>query len=568
MKRETIKQLLIGKLLLTGFLLLAGFPSHLQASGGDDHTHGEEEAPKATAGPAYFSTESSSDRYELLLRYEPIQIGQPSVMTLFVSEYTTNKPVDAATIAVSVREDAALTFSVQQTGEGTYSVEGAFPNDTAYSFLVQINSSLGPDLMVLPNILAGKRLTDEPAHDHHWYNGQAMIWVGLLLALGLGVAGGVLFQQRRTAKGRALMSLILLAVYTVGPIGQIAAHGDEDHGTSVSPQAATGNIVQVPKETQFLFELFTSPLERGGFAESTKLFGTIVPSSDGKAEVTSAQPGQILDVSVFVGQQVKAGQPLAMVEQSVDAGTQVSLAADRNALTAEVAAAQKEVDRLLTIKDIAARKDIDEAEARLQRAQSNLRLLSGNTARTMVLKSPINGVVAPFSLTKGSTVNPGQTLFTITDLSEVYVEAQVYDRDVAALQLSDRYTIECVNDNHKSSLVTLLSMAQEINPSNQTQKVLFALNNPDNEFKIGEFVNIRALSSTPNQDLSLPNSAITEINGKPVVFIKESAEQFSLSYVQLGQNNGTHTRILKGVEEGQRVVVNSSYQIKMIHLNQ
>jgi hypothetical protein len=52
------------------------------------------------------------------------------------------------------------------------------------------------------------------------------------------------------------------------------------------------------------------------------------------------------------------------------------------------------------------------------------------------------------------------------------------------------------------------------------------------------------------------------------VFIKDSAEKYSVSYITTGQNNGTHTIVNKGIEESERVVVNATYQMKMIYLNQ
>jgi len=554
------------RFVIVSFFMFIYHPETLVASGGDDHTHGEEEAPKAAVGATYFSSESTSDKYELLLRYEPLQVGERSVLTLFVSDYASNKAIDLSSIAVSVPEDASLKFSIQQSDQGIYTIEGVFPQAKVYSFMVELNSAAGPDLMVVPEIHAGRTLVVEPPHEHGFFSSNWMILVGAILVLALGVAGGMLFQRRSTLKGRSVIGLLLFSVYSLWPIRQIVAHGEESHDLIAVASAAT-NTIQVPKETQFLFDVLTMPLERGGFAESTKLFGTIVPSSNGRASVVAPQSGQVLGLSVAVGQQVKAGEQLAVLEQTVDAGTQVSLEADKNELRAELEAAQKEVDRLLSIQDIAAKKDLDEANARLQKADTNLRLLSGNSGRVLVVRAPISGVVGSFSLSKGATVYSGQTLFTLTDLKQVYVEAQVYDKDLARVEQSERFTIECVNDQHKSSQVRLLSMAQEINPSNQSQRVLFTLDNPLNEFKIGEFVNIRAFAAGQNNELSLPNAAITEINGKPVVFVKQSAEQFAPAYVQLGENNGTHTRVLKGVEEGQRIVVNSTYQLKMIHLN-
>jgi multidrug efflux pump subunit AcrA (membrane-fusion protein) len=129
--------------------------------------------------------------------------------------------------------------------------------------------------------------------------------------------------------------------------------------------------------------------------------------------------------------------------------------------------------------------------------------------------------------------------------------------------------VECANaDEHKTAEVKLVAPAQSINPTNQTQRVIFEMENPHDDFKIGEFVNVRVFASQASRKIALPNSAISEINGKPVVFIKDGAEKYSVSYITTRQNNGTHTVINKGVEEGERVVVNATYQMKMIYLNQ
>jgi RND family efflux transporter MFP subunit len=324
----------------------------------------------------------------------------------------------------------------------------------------------------------------------------------------------------------------------------------------------------VPKETQFLFDIFTQKISRGNFKESTQLFGTIIPSSHGQATVTTPQSGVLVSVHAQVGKEIKSGQTLAVVEQNIDAGTQINMQAERNNLMAEYEAAKKGLDRLEAIKDIAAKKDVDEATSRFQKAESNLALFNSRTGKTIVLKAPISGILGNFNVSAGSTVTLGQDLFTITNLSTVYVEAQVFDRDAGKIVPEATYAIEGGNDNHKTRQITLLSPAQEINTTNQSQKVLFALNNPDGEFKIGEFVNVRVFASTPSQQITLPNSAVTEINGKPVLFVKAAAEKYNVSYVLLGENNGSHTAIVKGLEESHRAVINGSYQLKMIFLNQ
>ncbi|HEY0355071.1 MAG TPA: hypothetical protein VGC29_02635, partial [Flavisolibacter sp.] len=68
--------------------------------------------------------------------------------------------------------------------------------------------------------------------------------------------------------------------------------------------------------------------------------------------------------------------------------------------------------------------------------------------------------------------------------------------------------------------------------------------------------------------LVIPTAAIADINGKPAVFIKDKAEQFSISFIQKGEANAIYTAIASGVEAGEKIVTGNVYQMKMIYLNQ
>jgi cobalt-zinc-cadmium efflux system membrane fusion protein len=125
-----------------------------------------------------------------------------------------------------------------------------------------------------------------------------------------------------------------------------------------------------------------------------------------------------------------------------------------------------------------------------------------------------------------------------------------------------------LNDAGKRGVARLLSQAQTINASNQSQRLLFEMDNAGGGFKIGEFVTIRVQSAQGTRGLSVPNAAISEMNGKPVVFIKDAPEVVSLAYVTTGADNGQFTQILSGVEADERVIVSGTYQAKMIYLNQ
>jgi RND family efflux transporter MFP subunit len=536
------------------------------AHGGEDHAH---EADKTIVPRTYFSSVANSGKYELLLKYKPFEAGEETGMQLFVSEYNTNKPIDKAEIQIT-SDDKDQKFTVKQTDIGIYEIKSIFHENKPYSLTVAINSSAGADLMALQNVEPGKELPANESEQQEKKSWLTSPWVffggGFLLALLIVV---ILTKIKSKKANSTFLIFLLLFGTTPLPTQHIQAHGGEEHEeTAVRSGAHFSEAFEVPKETQFLFSIYTQKISVGDFTESTKLFGTIIPSSNGQAIISAPQSGKIASLSVSVGQKVAKGQQLAVIEQNVDAASQVGIMAEKNNADAEYEAAKKEYERLKTIQDIASKKEFAEAEARFQKAAENKKLYASSSGRSAVLRSPIDGVVGNFTYTIGSTINANETVFTVTNLSRVYVEAQVFDKDADKVKDGVRYSVDCINDNHKCAEVKLLALAQSINPSNQSQRVLFEIENTDEKFKIGEFVNISVFASQSNRQMAIPNSAISEMNGKPIVFIKDAAEQYSLSYVSLGENNGTYTVINKGLHEGERVVVNGAYQLKMIYLNQ
>ncbi|MFX6315218.1 hypothetical protein ABTF93_19575, partial [Acinetobacter baumannii] len=87
------------------------------------------------------------------------------------------------------------------------------------------------------------------------------------------------------------------------------------------------------------------------------------------------------------------------------------------------------------------------------------------------------------------------------------------------------------------------------------------------QFKIGENVNVRMTGTNIIRQVVLPNDAITDVNGKPAVFVKDKAEQYSISFIVKGQSNDKFTVISKGAEDGERIVTANVYQMKMMYLN-
>jgi RND family efflux transporter MFP subunit len=552
-------------------LLLILLPFTVFAHEGEDH--GDEK--KAVTGViSYFSSEASSDKYELLIKYQTIPVGKEGKFKLFITEYATNKPIDPGELNVSVSGSADLKLAMHKIDSGVYEIKGIFPEKKLYNISVSLNSHLGPDLLLIKDVETGKEFPkEETITEHaHWYSSN------LFYAI-LGALGGMLIMfllLKKRNKRITTISIIFLLLFPASSNYFTSAHEGEDHGEKkASNTGGPSNTFIVEKETQFLFDILTQKVETGNFNQSAEVLGTIIPSPKGMAVIQTPQTGKIVSIRTSVGQRVSAGQVLAIIEQQVDAGTQISIISQKNTVESEYNAAKAQYDRLRGIADIVAKKDLTEAKARFETAAKNKRLFEANakgnfnSTKMVTLTAPISGVVGTFNYSIGAVISAGQTLFEITNLDRVYVEAQVFSHDVIKLRTLQKVTAYSSLPNDTTEYnVNVISTAQQVNPENQSQVVLFEVTNANGRFKIGENINVRIYSANYTKQIIIPDESVVDVNGKPAVFIKDKAEQFSISYVNKGTSNGKAVNIIKGVEQGERVVSNGVYQMKTMFLNQ
>ena len=532
---------------------------------GEDHNSAKKAVPAAIR---YFSSEALSDKYEVLVKYGELVARKESVLELFLSDARTNRAIDSATISIKILNHPNATLTLSRVDSGVYQIKGIFPGNEIYDLQVNINSSMGPDFLQLPKIEIGKKLEIPAGADHaHWYS-SPWLWAATGLLLGLLLMYVIMRNRFRKAAATIFLFSLLIPVASMNPS---MAHGGEDHGGGGSKGGGLSNAFIVEKESQFLFDILTQKTGGGNFYQSTEILGTVRASPQGLAVIQAPQTGKIVALRVTPGQTVAKGQTLAVVEQQVEAGTQIDIVSQRNALNAEVKAAKAQYDRLLSIADIAAKKDVTEAKARYEAALQNLRFLNANIGggptKTVSLTSPISGIVGTFNYAIGAVVNSGQTLFEITNLNRVYVETQVFAADLTDTNKTGRFVAFSNYDTVSYSL-RLVSTAQVVNTENQAQKVVFEVRDPNGKFKIGENVRVLKYGSSRIAQLVVPTAAITDVNGKPAVFIKDKAEQFSISFIQKGESNAIYTAIVEGVVAGERVVTENIYQMKMIYLNQ
>ncbi|GAB2452843.1 hypothetical protein GCM10011375_39930 [Hymenobacter qilianensis] len=358
------------------------------------------------------------------------------------------------------------------------------------------------------------------------------------------------------------------------PPAAVLGHGGEDHGAAApaSPGLALTDEVLLPKESQFLFKVGTSLASFSQTYSRATLYGTVSAAAGGEGPIVVPQTGRIVSLPARVGQQVRAGQTLAVIEQTLAATEQIGLSTERANAQAELRAAQQEYARLQSIADIAARKDVVAAELRLRQARQNASIYNDQASnRRVSILSPISGTVDVFSLAVGQQVNQGDELFRVINPSKLRVEAQVFAQDMAKVSPGAKFRVEGLQ-GQAGVAARLVVFSNVVNPVNQARQLVLELDGAaGSAYRAGQAVNVQVVGQSGGSEpqLVVPTSAVTDLNGKPVVFVHTAPERFKIQYVQPGAVNGEQTVLTQGeVNENDRVVTTGTYQLKSIYLNQ
>ncbi|MEJ7675610.1 MAG: hypothetical protein WKF59_23615 [Chitinophagaceae bacterium] len=145
----------------------------------------------------------------------------------YITDYATNKPVVTTELTVTVSGNPNIKLTMHKIDSGVYEIKGIFPEKKKYNISVNLNSSLGADLLLIKDIETGKELVqEEVAEEHgHWYSSN-------LFYAGLGLLAGIIvmyFLMKRTNKRVAAVGIIALLLFPTATTNYTAAHGGDDH---------------------------------------------------------------------------------------------------------------------------------------------------------------------------------------------------------------------------------------------------------------------------------------------------------------------------------------------------
>jgi cobalt-zinc-cadmium efflux system membrane fusion protein len=152
-------------------------------------------------------------------------------------------------------------------------------------------------------------------------------------------------------------------------------------------------------------------------------------------------------------------------------------------------------------------------------------------------------------------VDPSRPLFTVLDASVVWVEARVYENDVARVEAATGALVhsEAYKEQHFSA--RLFHVGQVVDEGTRSIRVLFELDNREGHLRPGMFVDVAIGAGGREQGLAVPEAAVVEEEGRGFVFIHTAPESFERREVVLGVRDGEWRAVRRGVKEAERVVV-------------
>ncbi|MFV2070643.1 MAG: efflux RND transporter periplasmic adaptor subunit [Pirellulales bacterium] len=178
------------------------------------------------------------------------------------------------------------------------------------------------------------------------------------------------------------------------------------------------------------------------------------------------------------------------------------------------------------------------------------------------INAPFDGTVIGKNVVLAERVGPDTEMFQVADLSTLWVQADIYQKDLPKLdQLGDTLHFRAPNTNHEHS-AKIFYTGDILDPATRTVRLRAIVENPDRRLKAGMFVEVALPGESILDVIRVPMSALQEIEGKDVVFVQTAEEQFQKRTVVVGARSDGMVQIHEGVQAGESVVVAGGFSLK------
>ncbi len=217
-------------------------------------------------------------------------------------------------------------------------------------------------------------------------------------------------------------------------------------------------------------------------------------------------------------------------------------------------------------------KEIDEAESAFQQAKisaeaalDDIKLIGGTPGdlHTVPITAPIGGRITERLTSLGETVQAGKPLMAILNSQTVWVQLNVYQKDLPSLRGGQAVAFSSEATAGQTFRGVVSSIGESADETTRSVKVRCIVQNPNGRLKPGIFVTGSIQGSPRGQTLAVPKDAVQYIDNKPVVYVPTGNHgEFKALPVQIGQKHDSVIEITGGMKPGDRVVTKNAFLVK------
>lgn len=375
------------------------------------------------------------------------------------------------------------------------------------------------------------------------------------------------------------LALLLAAVCSTACRGDSAETAPpETTETRESPHAhdELPSIVRVSDEVVRDARIATETARIGPLTPSLALAGELVTNPNKTARVAPPIAGRVVEVRFQEGDTVRKGDIVAMLR--VTDATRVrseSVAAVARARTAESNAERLGIlaDKgLASAQDLAiAKAEAESATAAARASADQVRVLGADVSSdgsVIAVRSPLDGVVLARTSVPGQTVDASQAIVEVGDLSEMWFQARVFEKDLSRVRIGAQAEVLLNAFPEQRFAGKIEYIAQQIDPVARTLLARIRLPNPNGDLRVGLFGAAHiAIEGKTREALVVRSTAITEIGKQQVVFVRHGDDgDFEKHNVIAGETAMGLTEIIQGLKDGEVVVVDGVFNLKSIVL--
>ncbi|HBL31602.1 MAG TPA: efflux RND transporter periplasmic adaptor subunit [Acidobacteria bacterium] len=352
-----------------------------------------------------------------------------------------------------------------------------------------------------------------------------------------------------------------------------AAH--DEHGEEGGEEKHEEGVVELTPEAHARAGIETAAVEAQALGAVLDTTGQVGFNEDRLAHVGPRISGRITAVSATLGQRVKRGETLAVLDSTelgqAKAAYQQALA--RETLTRET----YERERRLAAEKISSEQEALtaraahlEAAAELRRAEETLRLMGLAASQMGQAGSSLSPVTSPFAGTVvekeadlGEMVSPERNLFTVADLSRVWIWIDVFEKDLRRVHPDDDVSVEVDAYPGETFEGKVSFLAGSVDTTTRTVRARIDVNNADGRLRPGMFARIRLTDphiapAGPGVPV-VPESALQRRGEEFDVFVPDGERRYRRREVRTGRKAGDFVEILEGLKPGERVVVKGAF---------